>query len=172
MAVASALVCLGSFISKKGGETREQNIACDRVGSENIYRKEFDIAIEDTFNGAKTGLMFLFAYVNAVGQEIGMERALAIFTKMAETMGAMQGKMLKEKSGIKEFDAKAAGQLLTTTPARLGISVSVVEESPRRVMYRVGRCSIYEAAQMLGFDNKTIEALCRAGSNRFDGRNG
>mgnify|MGYP001574378942 CR=1 FL=1 len=72
------------------------------------------MAVEDTFNGAKTGLTLLDAYINTVAQAIGMERALALEHEMCETMGAAQGKMIKEQAGTAEFDAKAAHPLLMT----------------------------------------------------------
>jgi hypothetical protein len=125
------------------------------------------MAIGDVFNGAKTALTLFDAYINTVAQEIGMERALSLMTKVCENMGATQGKMMKEQSGIKEFDAKAASSLLRTVPEGLGISMEVLEESPKKVVGKVEKCSVYEAAQMLGMDAKTIEAMCRAGSNRF-----
>ena len=42
-----------------------------------------------------------------------------------------------------------------------------LEESPKRVVFKSGKCPIYEAAQMVGLDAKTIEAMCRAGSLKF-----
>jgi uncharacterized FlaG/YvyC family protein len=46
------------------------------------------MAIEDVFNGAKTALTLFDAYTNTVAQEIGMERAVSLMTKMCENMGA------------------------------------------------------------------------------------
>ena len=125
------------------------------------------MATKDAFSGAKTAMMLFDAYTNTVAQEIGMERAAGLMTKMCENMGAMQGKMMKEQAGIKEFDAKAAWSLLRTTPENLGLSFKVVEESPKRVLVKVGKCSVYEAAHTLGMDAKTIEAMCHASSERF-----
>ena len=125
------------------------------------------MAIEDVFNGAKKALTLFDAYTNTVAQEIGMERAVSLMTKMCENMGAIQGKMMKEQAGIKEFDAKAAWSLLRTTPEGLGLSIEVLEESPERVVVKVGKCSVYEAAHMLGMDAKTIETMCRASSEKF-----
>jgi hypothetical protein len=124
------------------------------------------MAIEDVFLGAKTGLTLFEAYVNTVTQEIGMERALGLVTKTFEKMGAMQGKMMKEQARIKEFDAKTAWSLLKTIYEGFGTSEEVVEETPKRVAFKVGRCPVYEAGQMLGMDAKSIEAGCRAGSVR------
>ena len=58
---------------------------------------------EDTFNGATAGLMHKYAYMNTVAQEIGWDRARALYTKMGEEMGAVQGKMIKEQAGVEEI---------------------------------------------------------------------
>jgi len=125
------------------------------------------MAIEDTFNGAKNAFTLFFAYLNTVAQEIGMERALALNTKMWEAMGAARGKMMKEQSDIKEFDARAAHSLTKSVPENIGISMEVLEESPQRVVTKTGKCPLYEACQVVGLDAKTIEARCRTGSVRF-----
>jgi predicted ArsR family transcriptional regulator len=127
-----------------------------------------NMAVEDTFNGAKTGLTLLFAYLNMVGQEIGMERAMALDTKMCEAMGAAQGQMVRQQAGTEEFDTKAASQLLLGSIEKgLGILSETTEEGPQRVVVKIGRCPVYEAAQALGMDAEAIEATCRAGSIRF-----
>jgi len=45
----------------------------------------------------------------------------------------------------------------------------VIEESPQRVVFKVDRCPVYEAAHALGMDAEAIEAICRADSIRFMG---
>ena len=126
------------------------------------------MATKDAFTGAKTGFMFFVTFFNAVAQEIGMERTLGIMTKMSENMGAMQGKMMKQQAGTKEIDAKTAWSLLKTAVEDLVLSFQIVEESPKRVVVRAGRCAVFEAAQALGIDAKNVEAVCKAGGNRFD----
>ncbi len=126
------------------------------------------MATKDGFAGAKTGFTFLNAFVGAVAQEIGMERTVSIMTKMCENLGAMQGKMMKQKAGAKEIDARAAWSLLKPAVDNIVLKFQVVEESPKRVVIRSGRCAVFEAAQALGIDAKTVEAICRAGGNRFD----
>jgi hypothetical protein len=125
------------------------------------------MASEDAFMAARAALIFSYAYRNAVAQEIGMERAIALMTRGCESVGAMRGKMLKEQSGIKEFDAKTAWSLLKSLKDTLGESHEVLEESPQRVLLRNDRCPIYEAARMLGMDASAIETICRTGSMRF-----
>lgn len=41
------------------------------------------------------------------------------------------------------------------------------EENPDKITCKVGRCPVYEAADMLGMDNNAIEAGCRAGAITF-----
>lgn len=125
------------------------------------------MAIEDIFNGAKNAYTTFYAYFNAVAEEIGMERALALYTKLFEAGGATQGKMIKEQSGVEELDAKAAALLVINFLEGGGLSSEVIEESPQKVVIKCGRCSLYEAAQAVGMDAETIETLCRAGGLRF-----
>ena len=106
-----------------------------------------------------------FAYQNMVAQEIGIERANVIGTKMCESMGASIGKMIKEQAGIEKIDAKTAYSLIKPFIQGLGINSEVIEESPQRVVSKGGRCPAFEAAQMMGLDPQTIETLvCRQGS--------
>jgi len=70
------------------------------------------MSTQDTFNGAKSGLTFMRAYVNIVAQEIGAEKALVLDTKVSEALGAMNGKMIKEQLGDREIGAKEASQVL------------------------------------------------------------
>jgi hypothetical protein len=126
------------------------------------------MTVEDVFSGAKSGLTMFFAYMGTVGEEIGMERAIALDTKTCEAMGAAQGEMIKEQAGIEEFDVQTAGQMLSSAIEQgYGILSERMEETPREVVFRVGRCPVYEAARALGMDDETIEASCRAGPVRF-----
>lgn len=125
------------------------------------------MSMEDTFNGAMNAHTGYFAYFNAVAQEIGIKRALALLANVNEELGATQGKMMKEQSDIEEFDAQTALSLLKTFPEGSGVSVEVIEESPQKVVLRAGRCPAYEAAQMMGLSAETIEATCRNGGERL-----
>ena len=123
------------------------------------------MAVADTFRGAKSGLAFLFAYQNTVAQEVGMERALVLNRKMVEALGRAQGKDLKERVDIQEIPPKLAGSLAGEfLEQALGIRAQPVEGSVEKAVIEVGRCPIYEAAEVLGMENAEIEALCRAGS--------
>jgi hypothetical protein len=122
---------------------------------------------EDTLNGATAAMTLFNAYMGTVAEEIGMDRAGSLFTKMCENMGAMQGKMMKEQTGTEEIDTKTAWSLVKNVPESLGISSEVVEESPQEVVVKLGKCPIYSSAEMLGMDAETIETMCRTGSAKL-----
>jgi hypothetical protein len=124
------------------------------------------MAIEDTFRGAKNAYIYYFAYLTTVGQEIGMERAIALENKMCEAMGTLDGKIMKEQADINEFDAKEVASLAENYVESIGASPEVIEESPKKVSFKVVRCPLYEAAQAVGLEDEIIEALCRAGPVR------
>lgn len=125
------------------------------------------MTIEDTYSGATSAMTFMNAYIKTVAEEIGMDRAVSLLTKMCESMGAMQGKMLKEKAGAEELDAVAAWSLVKTVPEGIGIGAEVIKESPNEIVFKTGRCPLYSAGQMLGLDNNTIETMCRSGAARL-----
>jgi len=122
------------------------------------------MTVEKTFNGAKSGLTFMHAYLNSVAGEIGMDQALAIDTKTCQALGAAQGQMIKEQAGAEEVDLKTAEQMLSAMIKEgFGITSEAVEENPSTIKCKVGRCSVYEAAEMVGMDNEAIESYCKAG---------
>ena len=125
------------------------------------------MAKKDVFNGAKAGLRIYDVFVQAVAEEIGMERTLALINKVMEKGGTNTGNAMKKQAGIKKFDAKTALPLWKITPDNLGLSVKIVEESPERVFMKCTKCSVYDAAHELGMDNKTIESLCQVGGIKF-----
>lgn len=126
------------------------------------------MAVDDTFNGAKSGLTFLNAYVNTVAQVIGEEQAHTLEATMCKAMGASQGKMIAEQAGIGEFDLKSSIHVLQNLVKEgFGIRSEVIGETPQKITIKVGRCPIYESMQALGIDGKAIEAGCRGGSLGF-----
>ena len=97
------------------------------------------MATEDKLEGARNGLAFAFAYMNMVGQEIGMERAIDLGAKVDEMMGGAQGKMMKEQHGGKGVDIDAATTMaLDTIKKGFGITSEVIERSPERDFISTG----------------------------------
>jgi hypothetical protein len=123
------------------------------------------MSVTNAFTGAKSGLTFLFAYQNTVAQEIGMEHALALNSKMTGAMGTAQGKKLRDLVDVKEIPPRLAASLVGEfLEQALGICSHVREGNPEGAEIKVGRCPIYEAAEALGLEQDAIEALCRTGS--------
>jgi hypothetical protein len=121
------------------------------------------MSIKDTFRGAKSAYIYYFEYLTKVAEEIGMEAAIDLHAKMCESRGSLDGKLIKEQSDIDEFDAKVIASLAKNYVESIGISSEVIDVSPSKVSFRVARCPLYEAAQTVGMEDETIEALCRAG---------
>lgn len=117
---------------------------------------------EDAFNAAKSVTSMSGVFFNAVAQEVGMERALALLSKSDEIVGSMTGKMMKEQMGIEELDVKTTSSLMKEMSEGLGFSPEI-EESPTTVLVKNFKCPFYEGLQGAGFDHGTIEAFCRNG---------
>ncbi len=98
------------------------------------------MTVEHTFNGAKSGLTFMYAYLNSVAGEIGMEQALALDTKTCQDLGAAQGQMIKEQAGTEEVDLRTAEKMLTAMIEEgLGITSEVAEEKPNIITRKIGK---------------------------------
>jgi hypothetical protein len=119
----------------------------------------------EKFTGAKNGMSMFFAYFGEVAKEIGMDRALALNTRMFEAMGAAAGQAIREESGGNGVDAVTAGTLAGRhIQDTMGFEQERVEMSPEQIICACGQCPIYEAAKDVGMDAAAIEAVCRTGS--------
>ena len=126
------------------------------------------MALVDKLEGARNGLAMSFAYMNLVGEEMGMEKAIALSGKADGVMGDAQGRILREQQGGKDVDINAATTMaLDAIKDGFGIISEVIESSPERMVVRCSRCPVYEAAESVGIDTGTIETLCRTGSLKF-----
>ena len=128
------------------------------------------MSIDDTFNGVKSGLTFVNAYINTVTQALGEEQAHAFDTVTCEALGTAQGKTIKSKSGKDEFDLRETTQVIRDLIEEgFGIRSDVISETPHEVVINVRRCPVYKSMQALGMDTKAMEKSCRAGSIPFMG---
>ena len=126
------------------------------------------MANADTLQGATNAFTFFYAYLNAVAQEIGMERASALDAETNEMMGATQGQAIKAQANLDEIDLATAAELAAASNYEgLGISSEVIEQSAERIVLECGRCPVYEAAEAVGMENEAIKAMCRATSLRY-----
>ncbi len=126
------------------------------------------MTVKDTFNGAKSGMLFMQAYLSSVAGEIGMEKALALDSKTCQFLGTAQGQMIKEQAGVEEADLKTAENMISSMVEEgFGITSEVVESSSNAITCKMGRCPVYEAGEMLGMENEAIEAGCKSGAITF-----
>lgn len=124
------------------------------------------MTLEDVFNGAVNGFIQAGVFFSTVAQEIGMERALALYAKTCETMGVGMGQMMKEQMGIKELDAKTSISVAEAVVNTYGISLEA-EETPKSVLLKMRQCPVYAANQMVGIDDETKDAMCLNGPIKF-----
>jgi hypothetical protein len=121
---------------------------------------------EDVFNGATSGFSVAGAFFGIVVQEIGLERALALYAKACETLGVGMGQMMKEQMGIHELDSKSAIKVAEAIGNTFGIALDV-EEAPTSVLLTWDRCPVYAANQAVGIDDATKATMCENGPLRF-----
>ncbi|MFX1256244.1 MAG: L-2-amino-thiazoline-4-carboxylic acid hydrolase [Promethearchaeota archaeon] len=122
------------------------------------------MTFRDIFGGAKNSFIFYNAYIASDAQEIGIRKTMSLITMMSENIGEKQGKMMKKKAIISDFDAKTAYSQLMTIPESLGIRLEVEKESIYSVIFELNNCPFYEAAKILNIDP---EPLCRIGMLKF-----
>ena len=68
---------------------------------------------------------------------------------------------LKDRVGKRRVGAKEAAELLLELVGVVGFEPEFLEQSPKRVLVKPGRCPVYEAGRALGMDHSAIESLCR-----------
>jgi hypothetical protein len=127
------------------------------------------MSTKDTFNGAKTAYTDYYTCFKTVVQEIGMVRALSLMTKSDEARGIEIGKKIKDEAGGKVFGLEKAAETIINMAKGIGGIDDVLKKGPKKVvtLTKFGNCPVYDAAKEVGLDDKTIEAMCHAGSLRF-----
>lgn len=123
------------------------------------------MSIEDTFNGAKSAFMVYQSLFSEVAEELGQERALALNAKATERAASETGKMIKEQMDVEEMGIMDAAALVRSSIEQtFGIASEVIEEGENRIVFRLHRCSVHEAARDTGMDAEATEAQCRTGA--------
>ncbi len=68
---------------------------------------------------------------------------------------------LKDRVGTRYVDAKTASRILKELVGLVGFEPQLLEASPDRLVFKPGRCPIYEVGRSLGMEHSAIEAWCR-----------
>ena len=122
------------------------------------------MASEEAFNAARDLMAMSLIYLRAVGEEIGMERALDIAAKAAERTGVQWAQRVKE-AGLRGDDARAAGWAMTKVIGSWGAVTKPLEVSPQKIVAENGRCPVYDACVIAGIDPKSY---CRVSTRAPD----
>jgi len=118
--------------------------------------------IEDAFNAASNVFSMFGVFFDAVAKEIGRQKANSFLSESLGNFGASAGKASKEQMGIKELDVKTTSSFIKAMYEGLGVSV-VIQESPRKLVFRNGKCPVYTGLKNVGYRDEDIEDFCRKG---------
>jgi len=105
------------------------------------------------------------AFFQAVAQEIGMDRALALHARAHEEQGVASGKVLREKMGESGIDIQRLGAVLRESNLSIGIESELARASDGSAVFRNSRCPMYDGYRMGGLNDQTAEALCQKGAS-------
>jgi len=117
------------------------------------------MAREDAFNAAKATSTLLGGFFKDVANEIGLEKALSLYAKHGEVLGAMMARAVKERLGDKEFDMKTLASVASGLYQICGFTYEL-EETPTSIKVKSFQCPFYEGFKNAGLDDQTIEAAC------------
>ncbi len=122
-----------------------------------------DRMVSGTLQGATTGLVFSGAYEQKMVEEFGQERAAELLEEAMQYVAKSQAAMVKEKTGMQDFDLEAIHSIVPNLmEENMGIVFEPIERTPTRIMYKIGRCPIFESSQMLGMEPAAIRPRCIA----------
>ena len=107
---------------------------------------------EDLFKPARANMIALTEYIYKVSQQLGMKKAFSLLRETFESMAGYQALRLKNQSKLDYFDAEDAYVLIKVIPEGLGIDYEVIETSPFKVVVKMKRNPLYDAAKIAGLD--------------------
>ena len=111
------------------------------------------IAISDElFKPARANMIAFTEYIYKVSQQIGMKKAYSLLRETFESMAVYQALRLKNQARLDYFDAEDAYVLIKVIPEGLGIDYEVIETSPLKVVVRMNKNPLYDAAKIAGLD--------------------
>ena len=120
------------------------------------------MSYEDILKGATNAFTLHYAYINNVGQEIGIDKAEEISSEVCRMMGTMRGQTIKENADLEKFTPEAAAAAARgSIEEDFGIITKPIEEGPDRIVFECKNCPVYNGAYRAGMDQGSIEAQCR-----------
>lgn len=120
------------------------------------------MAIEDAYNAANSVFGMFGAFFDSVVKEFGKQQALSLLSQSLGDVGTAFGEMVKEQMDIKELDVETTSSFIKGMYEGLGVSLEI-EEIPAKVLFKNGRCPVYEGLKGVGYVHEDIETFCRGG---------
>lgn len=114
---------------------------------------------EELYGAAKGTYSLVGGFLKDVAQEIGMERATALYANQGKTFGTMLTGMINEKLGDNELDTATIASVMAEATDGLGFTAKI-ETSPTSVQIKTSRCPIYDGFREAGLDHETIGSIC------------
>ena len=122
------------------------------------------MAREERFNAVKAAYSTLGGFFKDVAQEIGMEKALAVYSKRGEAAGVMVAQLTKERQAGQGIDLKVLAAVESEGCDLFGLTYEI-EHTPTSMKIIAHQCPIYDGFQSAGLDHQTIQQLCDANAN-------
>lgn len=111
---------------------------------------------DQLFKSVRSVYIALAAYVNKVGQEIGIEKAMELLSNSFAEVGTYQGKKLKKLADKEKLNADEAYELMKVVPKSMGINFMIPQKDSNNVITRLDKCPVYECAKVVGLDIGTF----------------
>jgi hypothetical protein len=118
------------------------------------------MAKEEVYKAVKESCTILGKFFTEVSQDVGLERAAAMYGRVFDGIGEMMGGVVEQNLGDAEAAGNAAAQLEQMYDA-FGINPDM-EIGPTRIQVHTRTCPFYDGYAAAGLHHDTIEAMCRS----------
>ena len=119
---------------------------------------------KEVFNSMTSGVSVLGLYYNAVAQEFGEEKAIQLYEKVGENMGAGTVQGLRKKFGDKTPTMKELKEALDSSYKGMGFTFRS-KAGKTKLTNKVISCPFYDGLAMAGIPHGTINKICTSTSN-------
>ncbi len=120
------------------------------------------MAREEAGSGVQRAYAILFAYVIAMVEEVGTEKAFSVLSRVVEERGKADGRALIRNLGIEGRDIDSGLAVYSAFLTQGGIRHEVIEKAANRVLIRIGKCPIYDAYYGTGIAcDWLVEVMCK-----------
>lgn len=116
---------------------------------------------EELFNASKAVFKMFGDFFNDVAQEIGIEKAIALYARRGDRGGASLVETLKEHAERGAVNIDKIAENYSNFYKALGFSLEP-EVGPEKWSFRVSRCPRYDGFLEAGIDHETIKTICQA----------